>query len=151
VAVQLVPVSQQAKSVLLRDRVLRVFDHLALELDDLAAARADQVIVVVVFDLVARDPIPEVALLREAGLAEQLHRAIDGREADVGILFSERLEQVLARHVPVRREKDVENLIALLRVLEALGLEILGECIVIEIIRLLVTVPRRVRPRTLRR
>ena len=53
---------QQPEAVALHDVLLRLLDHGALELDDPAAARADQVIVVLVLDLEAREAVVEVAL-----------------------------------------------------------------------------------------
>ena len=76
---------QQPEAVLVGDPVLGRLDHLALELDDAAAAHADQVVVVLVRDLVAGDAVFEGTFDRETRLAEDLHRAVDGREADVRV------------------------------------------------------------------
>jgi len=46
--------------------VLGLLDHLALEFLDLAAFDTDEMIVMFLFDLVARDPIVEATFGREA-------------------------------------------------------------------------------------
>jgi hypothetical protein len=67
VPVQLVPVPEHPEAVGGGDPALGGLDHLALELDDLPAAGADQVIVVLVRDLEAGGAI-EVVLVGEARL-----------------------------------------------------------------------------------
>src|SRR5262245_2493564 len=140
VTVQLVAVSQQAEAIALHDVLLRLLDHRALELHDLPAARAHQMVVVLVLDLEAGDTVVEVAFARETGLAEQLHRAIHGRIADVRILLADALVELLARDVPLHAEEDLEDGLTLTRVLEIVALEIAGERLVLEVVRHGVTV-----------
>ena len=60
--VQLVTVPKHEKVVPIGDLVLGRLDHLALEFDDLPAANADQVVVVVLGDLIPRGTLIEVPL-----------------------------------------------------------------------------------------
>src|SRR5262245_8320257 len=140
VTVQLVTVPQQPEAIALHDVLLRLLDHRALELHDLAAARAHQMIVVLVLDLEARDTVVEVAFARETGLTEQLHGAIHRRIADVRVLLADALVELLARDVTLHAEEDLEDGLALTRVLEVVVLEVAGERLVLEVVRHGVTV-----------
>src|SRR5262249_8288521 len=133
-AVELVPVPQQAEAVALHDVLLRLFDHRALEFDDAPAARADQMVVVLLLDLEARDAVVEVALARDAGFAQQLHGAIDGGVADLRVLLAHPLIQLLAGDVSLDPEEDLEDRLALLGVLEVVIPEIVGERLVLEVV-----------------
>src|SRR5688572_6402527 len=86
--VQLVSVARQGESVALRDPILQRLDLLVDELDDVAALLADEVVVMGAADgdLVQRLlGVAEPARVGDAGLFEQLHGPVDGREADAGL------------------------------------------------------------------
>jgi hypothetical protein len=79
-------VADQTVAELARDLVLELLDLLALELDDRAAARVDQMVVMLVRRLlVARPAVAEVVPLQDAGLLEQADRAIDRGDGDLRI------------------------------------------------------------------
>src|SRR4029079_14944141 len=61
-----------------RDLVLQALDLIILELEDEAALHADQVIVVVADDLVARLAVAELSLDGEPRVDQQLERAVHG-------------------------------------------------------------------------
>ena len=70
----------------LGDHLLDGLDLLVAELDDLAGADVDQVVVVLVGDqLEAGAAVLEVVLGDEPGFLEQVDRAVDGRERDARI------------------------------------------------------------------
>ena len=52
--------TQNLEAMALRDLVLRVLDHLAFELDDLPTLDADEMIVMFLLDLIARDSVIEM-------------------------------------------------------------------------------------------
>src|SRR5262245_8136204 len=127
--------AQDAEAVASGDLVLARLDHRALELDDLPALHAHEVVVVLVLDLVARDAVVEVPFVREPRLAEELHRAVDGRVADVRVLLANRVVDLLARHVTPRVQEHVEDRLALLGVLEAVLLEEAGQRAAFDFVR----------------
>src|SRR4051812_17604549 len=106
--------------MLVRHAILQLLDALVLELDDVAARGADQVIVVVPVErgLVARLPALEVARAGEAGVGEDLHGAVDGGGADAGVPRRHLLEQLVDREMAVLREEGVDDQVALLGRLE---------------------------------
>ena len=109
-----------------RGRILQLLDLVVLELDDEAAAVADQMVVVgpPFGDLVQRLTGTEVARRRDAGLLEQLDRPVDRRQADARMLAPRRRQQILQRDVPRRTQKRVDDRLALLRRLEPLALQV---------------------------
>jgi hypothetical protein len=135
VAVELVAVAEDLEVIALRDVLLRRLDHLAFELDDLPAANADQVVVMIVRDLVAGDAAFEVPLVGEPCLAKELHRPVDGRVADARVRLADPLEEFLARHVADRLEKDLEDRLPLPGLLEALRLEVAVQGGVLDLVR----------------
>ena len=67
-----------------RDLVLQLLDLVGLELDHLARAQVDQMVVVLVRHLlVARAAVAEIVPLDDAGVLEQPDRAIDRRNRDL--------------------------------------------------------------------
>src|SRR5206468_8272426 len=81
-AVELHPVPAHDETEKARDPLLLALELLAVELDDLAAALADDVVVVLrrlLTGLIACLAVLEVALGGEPALLEQLERPIDGR------------------------------------------------------------------------
>ena len=66
------------------DLALQPLDLLGLEFDHLAAAQIDQMVVVRFGNLlVARAALAEIMALDDAGILEQLHGAVDGRDRNV--------------------------------------------------------------------
>ena len=125
--VELMAVAQDAETVALRDLVLRPLDHRALEFDDLSAAHADEMVVVLVLDFVAGDAVFEMALARQTRVAQQLHRPVHGRVTDGRVCTANVLVDLFAGDVPGRLDEHLEDRLALLGVLEVVLLEILRE------------------------
>src|SRR5206468_5963830 len=108
-AVELHPVAPDHEAEEAPDALLQALELLARELDDLAAALADDVVVVllvVLHRLVARLPVVEVSLRGEAALLEELERAIHGGVADAWIHALDRGVELLDGEVPLGAEKD---------------------------------------------
>ena len=82
------------------------------------------VVVVLVVDLVAGDPVVEGALAGQPGFAQQLHGAIHRRVTDVGMGFPNDPEDLVAGDVLPRSEKCGQNRLSLLGVLETVLVEI---------------------------
>ena len=88
VAKEVEAVLRHAVSVALGNLQLLLLDHRTFELDDLAAAEADQMIVVRAFALVERDPIPKVMGMCDPGVAEEFEGSVDRSRTDFRMLFS---------------------------------------------------------------
>ena len=125
--VEFMSVTQNLETMLASHVRLGDLDLGTLELDDPAAAQADEVVMVFMLHLVPRHAVVEVALLRDPGLGEQLHRAIHGRVPDVGVLVPNQLIQLFARYVGPSLEKGIEDQLTLTSVLEAVLLEVASE------------------------
>ena len=134
VAVQLVAMAQDSETVATGDLVLGGLDHLALELDDLSTAQADQVIVVGVGDLVAGGSV-ETLLLCETGITQQPHGPVHRRVPNLGVFGANMLVESLAGDVALDREKDIEDRVALARVLEVVFLEVAGQSPLLHLVR----------------
>ena len=81
--VELEPVVDEPIAEALGDQLLDRLDFLVAELDDLAGADVDQVVVMLVGDrLEAGTAILEIMLGDEPGFLEQIERAVDGRQRD---------------------------------------------------------------------
>src|SRR5690606_12404277 len=130
-AVQLVLVAPQLEAVPEREVFLQLLDLLVLELDDVAALEADEVVVVLVLErhLIARDPVAEVPLVGETTLLEELQRPIDGGVTHLGILSAHLEEEVLDREVPLALEEQVRHQATLGRRAEALAVHVLFEAL----------------------
>ena len=105
-----------------RDALLLVFQLLAVELDDLAAALADDVVVVLrplLAGLVARLAVVEAPLVREPGLLQELERTVDGGVADARIHLTHRGVQLLDRAMAALGEEHARDVVALRRRFEA--------------------------------
>ena len=124
-SVELVPVAQDAELVAVGDFQLALLDHRAFELDDLSTAHADQVVVVFLLDLVAGHAVVETPFARQPRVAQELHRAVDGRVADVRVIGANATVDFFAGDVPGRFEKSREDRLTLFGVLEAVLLEVL--------------------------
>jgi len=127
--------AQDHEVVLTRNPVLGRLDGATLELDDLPAPRTHEVVVVLVFDLVPGDSVVEVMLLGQARIAQELHGPVDRRVSDVRVLGTHGLIELVTRDVPLRIEEDLEDQISLLRALEVVLFEILGERLVLDLVR----------------
>ena len=106
---------------------MRLLDHFALEFGDLPAFDADQVIVVLVLNFVARDPVVEMALSGEPGLHQKLHGSVHRRVSDIRVLGPDRLIQVFTRHVALGLEERLQNQLTLFRLLEMVLFEVCGK------------------------
>ena len=81
--VELEPVIDQFVAELARDFGLQALDFLRLEFDHLAAAQIDQMVVMGFGrGFVARAAFAEIVPLDDAGILEQAHGAVDGRNRD---------------------------------------------------------------------
>ena len=116
-----------AEPVLGRDFLLQPFDIVVLEFHDLAAGRADEVVVMAfVRDIVVLRLRAEMAGLRQPGFAKQIQRPVDGGQPDVGIFLGEEAVHLLGRDV-LHSEKDVEDLLALPGELELMFRQVVFE------------------------
>src|SRR6056297_311405 len=92
-------------------------------------------VVMLVLELVAGDAVVEMTLRGETRLGEQLHGPVDGRVADGGILLAHGLEEIVTGDVSLRLEEGRENQLTLLRVLEIVLLEVVGEGLQLDFVR----------------
>ena len=116
--VQLVTVTKNQELVPTGYFFLRLFDHCALEFDDLPAFHTHEMIMVVVFNFVTNHPVIKVMTLRKAGFHQELHRAINGRVANCRELLVHRLKDLVTGDVTFGTKKRVENRTPLLRMLK---------------------------------
>src|SRR5262245_55185513 len=85
-AIELKPMVDELVTELARNELLQPLDLLIAKLDDLSRLEVDQMVVVIVAGLlIARPAIAKVMLRQDAGILEQLHRAIDGCDRDTGV------------------------------------------------------------------
>src|SRR5207244_2944831 len=121
-AVELNTVAADDKAEEPLDPLLQTLELLARELDDLAAALADDVIVVLglfLHRLVARLTGFEVALGGEAARLQQLERPIDGRVPDPRVHLPDRGVELFDREVSFGAEEDLRDVVSLGSRLEA--------------------------------
>ena len=104
--------------------VLGFLDHLALELLDPPALDADKMVMVLLLDLVTRDPVIESTFGCKTGFDEQFHRSIHRCVPDVRVLLAYAFVEVFARDVTLRLEERREDQLTLFRVLEMVLLEV---------------------------
>lgn len=117
-AVELQFVGLNGKPVMSRHFFLESFDVVILKFYNLAARRADQMIVMaLVRHVIILGLSAEVSRLREAGFAEQVQRSIDGRQPNMRIFFGEKTIQLFRGDV-LHFEKRIEYMLALARELE---------------------------------
>src|SRR5438270_12949688 len=130
--VQLELVVRDGEAVLLGHPVLKLLDSLVLELGDVAAGGADQVVVVVPVQgpLVAGLPPFEVPRRRQPGVGEDLHRPVDGGGSDARIALLGLLHQPVDREVAGLREEGVDDQVALPRRLQPPRRDPAGEALV---------------------
>src|SRR4051812_4101199 len=128
-AVELQLVVRDGEAVFAGDAILELLDALVLELDDVAAGGADQVIVVVPIEggLVARLAAFEVPGGGEARVREDLHGPVDGGGADAGVALLGLVDQLVDREVTALGEEGVDDQVPLARGLEAAGRDPAGQ------------------------
>ena len=92
---------QEHEAVLLGQLLLQLLDTGIVDLDDLAAGLADDVVVVTVGSghFVAGDAVTEVDLRGHAGIAQELERPVDGGLADARVQLLDMLIELLQRVV----------------------------------------------------
>lgn len=98
--VELQAVSLDHEAILRRYLLLQSLDFAILELDNRPAACADEMVVMALMrNIVVLRLGAEVASLRDPSLAEEVQRAIDRCEPEVGILLGELMIHRLGCHV----------------------------------------------------
>src|SRR5215470_9859050 len=115
-AVELHTVAADDEAEKAPDPLLQALELLARELDDLAAALADDVVVMLglLLDrLVAGLAIVEVPLGGETTLLHQLERPVDGRVPHPRVHLPDRLVELLDREMPLRGEEHLRDVIPL--------------------------------------
>jgi hypothetical protein len=115
-------VALQLEAVLRGHFFLQVLDARLLELGDLAALHANQVVVVVrvVGQLVAREAVAEAALEGHAALGEQLQGAVHGGVAHPSVLAAHLREQLFDAHVVGGLEERLDDELSLVGRAQAL-------------------------------
>ncbi len=94
------------KAILGGDFFLQAFDFAVLELDNGAATRADQMVMVAfVGNVIVLRLGTEVSSLGNSRLAKQVQRAIDGGESKMGIFLRELMVHGFSRHVFLSQER----------------------------------------------
>ena len=98
-------------------------------LDNLAALKADQVMMVLmfVFVLVVFGAVPEIDLSRQSCIAYYLHRTVYGGKADFGVFLSDQIVKVINRRVFLSLEKYIQNLLSLTAMEHAVAFKVLSE------------------------
>jgi hypothetical protein len=101
VAIKFQSMILKLKAVLGRHFLLESFNVLALELNNLVALVADEVVVVLFVRHIVIDGfgVAEVSLLADADFAEKIQGPIDGGESEVDVLAGESLVKLLGRDV----------------------------------------------------
>ena len=88
-----------------RDLLLQPLDVAVLELHDLPAGGADQMIMMaLVRDVIVLRLTTEMSRLRQAGVTEEIQRPVNGRQADVRVFFGQQTVHLLGRDVLVLQE-----------------------------------------------
>jgi len=96
-------------------------------LDNLAALKADQMVMVLMFVLVALDAIPEADLTRQSCIVYYLHRTIYGSKADFGVFLFDQIIKVINRRVMLGLEEYVQDLLSLFATEHAVVFKVLSE------------------------
>jgi len=107
------------------DALLQALDLFVLKLEDQAAFGADQVVVVLAGYFVSGLSIAKLAFVRQSRFDEELESAIDRGVADLAIALSNPGKQLLDGYVIFRSQKLIDNGVALLGGVKALGLEVI--------------------------
>jgi len=113
-------------AAILGDALLALFDFAVEEFLHLAAAGADEVVVVLALvEFVHRLAAIEVAAHQDAGLLELREHAVDGGETYVRAIFEQHAKHVLGRHVALfALLEDLHDLQTRQRRLQAGALEL---------------------------
>ncbi len=115
------------KAITCGDLFLQAFDLTILELNNLAAAGADEVVVMTLMgDVVVLGLRTEVAGLGQPGVAEEIQSTIDRGEAEVWVLLGELVVHRLGRDVFLFQEGTQDQL-ALAGQLQLMFFEVLLE------------------------
>jgi hypothetical protein len=111
--------------------VLEPFDTVVLHLDESAALKTDQMIVMIPADLrfVSRLGPSDLDLFGDAAFAHQLKVAVNGGEADLGITLFEKRMEIFRRDVFIGRKKGLDDDLALPRDAEPLGPDVVEKCV----------------------
>src|ERR1700689_1239487 len=96
-----------------RDPILEAFDLVVFEFENQAALDANEMVVVIADDLVARLAIADLALDREAAIDEQLERAIPRGLAGLRLTLAHLAEQLVDRDVIARAQELLDDRLAL--------------------------------------
>lgn len=105
-----------------RDALLLLLDRFVVELEDVPALEADQMVVVLVVAgrLVGCLSFAEATLGGKSTLGQQLEGPVDGGVPDAGVVLPSEAQQFFDTHVTARPEKPLGDDVALTRGLEAL-------------------------------
>lgn len=120
-------VMQRLEAVVASYRVLKPLDLFIVKLDQRAALRADQMIVMAVFVIVFVEnaTVVELEFSRKSALFQELQGPVDGCESYRRVFgFDDRVE-VFARDVALGIKKHIEDQLALVGALEPLAFEVL--------------------------
>ena len=100
---------QQQEAVLLGQLLLQLFDAGIVDLHDLAAGLADDMVVMTVGSghFVAGDAVAEVDLCRHTGITQEFERPVDGGLADARVQFLDMLIELLQRVVAGELKKGI--------------------------------------------
>src|SRR6266568_2773516 len=127
--VKLHPVVRELEAVPLGDLRLERLQAVVLELEDVATARADHVIVVrpLADGLVPRLSIAEVARGGEATVRQELQGAVDGGVTHGGSAIADARRELLHRDMTSRRQEDLDDDVPGPRMLEPGAGEVGGD------------------------
>lgn len=117
--IQLHFVTDELKAEAFGHILLQQLDLIVLKLDDSPAGITNTVVVVLGDVLVESLAIGKVAFLDQAGLAQQAHRTIDGRESDSGGHLFYMAVDIIRAQMTAGVEKPGGDIVALPRRLEA--------------------------------
>src|SRR6266702_5774778 len=122
-SIQLQLVHLDEESVAVCHFSLKFFDGLVLELDDVAAAGADQMVVVLPLGhvLIPGLAVAKMDLIGDPRLGEQLQGAIDRGVADARVLGPQLQIELLDAHVALGGKEHIENNVPLAGRLEPLA------------------------------
>jgi hypothetical protein len=122
-------VVRRLELILRRNLILFILNDLAVELDQVAAFRADQMVVMlmVVFVFVALASITETLFARQPALVEQFERPVNGRISDARIFALDQVIVVFGAEMAFGFEKDLEDQLSLSSLLESGPAQVLKE------------------------
>ena len=123
------PVPDSFEFMLSCQAFLQLFNLRTHYLDNSAAFKADQMIVVLmlVFVLEASDAAPEISFSCQPGTADYPHRPVHGGKADSGVFLSDQMVKVVDSGVFLGLEKYVQDLFSLMAVEQAVVSKVFSE------------------------